>query len=91
MKLKDMPEVQYIPANSYEEQRKNRLDDAVADYLNDADCSASDMYTDLIDVITEWEKYHQEYYQKAEQLKNLVRGIQQPNTSKRHSRLDSLD
>ena len=47
-------------------------------------------YHDLVDVITEWEKYHQEYMQKAQSVKNLIRGIQQPN-SRKHNNLDSLD
>ncbi len=90
MKLKDMPEVPYVYPDTYSEQRKNRLDDCIADYLNDADTTPSDLYNDLVDVITEWEKYHQEYMQKAQSVKNLISGIQQP-VRKRHNDLGALD
>lgn len=90
MKLNDMPDVPYVYPNTYEEQRKNRLDDCVADYLNDQDVSPSDFFYDLLDVVTEWEKYHEEYMQKAQSVKSLICGRQQP-TSRKHSRLDALD
>lgn len=91
MKLKDMPEVPaYIHPGSYAEQRKNRLDDCISDYLNDDDITPSDLYHDLIDVVTDWEKYHQQEMQKAQGVKNLIRGIQQP-IRKKHAKLDSLD
>ena len=94
MKLKETPRAPevdpYIHPNTYAEQRKNRLDDCIADYLNDADITPSELYHDLVDVITEWEKYHQEYMQKAQSVKNLIRGIQQPNKRK-HNNLDALD
>ena len=90
MKLKDMPEVPYVYPDTYAKQRKDRLDDCIADYLSDADITPSDLYNDLMDVMTDWEKYHQENMQQVQAVKNLIRGIQQP-TRKRHNELDSLD
>ncbi len=90
MKLNDTPQMPYVYPDTYAKQRKDRLDNCIADYLSDDDVTPSDLFHDLMDVMTDWEKYHQENMQKVQSVKNLIRGIQQPNTRK-HSDLDALD
>ena len=73
---------------SYAEQRKERLQCIVDDYLNDQDVTSSEFYLDLKDSILDWSKYHQEQMQKANSVADLLSGIRQPE---RHGRLDALD
>ena len=50
---------------SYEEQRKDRLADAIEDYLNDPNVTSSELYLEMKDVVVDWAKYHQEQAQKS--------------------------
>jgi hydroxylamine reductase (hybrid-cluster protein) len=58
----------------YNNQRKNRLEDAVHDYLDDADTSILEFYNDLRDIIVEMNTYHKTFAEKAEGALVLVSG-----------------
>ena len=57
---------------TYESQRKDRLDDAVADYLNDDSITALTLYNDLIDVLNEWGNYHRKHLENVTLALKLV-------------------
>ena len=58
----------------YAEQRKERLADAVHDYLDDCDTTILEFYNDLRDIITEMNTFHKTYAEKAEGALLLVHG-----------------
>ena len=64
----------------YSKQRKDRLCDAVHDYLDDADASILEFYNDLRDIIVEMNTYHKTFAEKAEGALLLVHG--KPSTEK---------
>mgnify|MGYP001355004416 CR=1 FL=1 len=73
---------------SYAEQRKERLQSVVDDYLCDQDVTSSEFYLDLKESIEDWSKYHQEQFQKANKVSDLLDGLTRPA---RHGNLDALD
>lgn len=58
----------------YTKQRKDRLTDAVHDYLDDNDTSILEFYQDLRDIITEMNTFHQKFAEKAKGALLLVDG-----------------
>ena len=58
----------------YAKQRKDRLTDAVHDYLDDNDTSILEFYQDLRDIITEMNTFHQKFAEKAKGALLLVDG-----------------
>lgn len=77
-----------IRNSTYAEQRKERLQSVVDDYLTDQNVTSSEFYLDLKDSIEDWSKYHQEQMQKANKVTDLLDGFIQPA---RHGNLDALD
>ena len=59
---------------SYSNQRRLRLDDAIADYLNDEEVDARRCYEEMLSVIDEWIDYHKSHMEKAQDLKSLMQG-----------------
>ena len=55
-------------------QRKDRLTDAVHDYLDDANTSILEFYHDLRDIIVQMNSYHKTFAEKAEGALLLVHG-----------------
>lgn len=58
----------------YAKQRRERLADAVHDYLDDNDTTILEFYNDLRDIITEMNTFHKTYADKAEGALLLVHG-----------------
>jgi hypothetical protein len=58
----------------YISQRKERLSDAVHDYLDDADTTIFTFYNDLVGVVTEMDTYHKTFAEKAVNALLLLRG-----------------
>lgn len=58
----------------YINQRKERLTDAVHDYLDNSDTSILEFYNDLRDIIVEMNTYHKTFAEKAEGALLLVHG-----------------
>ena len=53
---------------TYSDQRKERLDDAVFDYLSDENVTAQQTYDDLINSIKSDAAYYKKYYEKCRDL-----------------------
>ena len=53
---------------SYSAQRKERLDDAIFDYLSDESTNAQQTYDDLINTIKSDAAYYKRYYEKCRDL-----------------------
>ena len=53
---------------SYSAQRKERLDDAIFDYLSDESTNAQQTYDDLINSIKSDAAYYKKYYEKCRDL-----------------------
>ena len=53
---------------SYSTQRKERLDDAIFDYLSDESTNAQQTYDDLINSIKSDAAYYKKYYEKCRDL-----------------------
>ena len=53
---------------SYSAQRKERLDDAIFDYLSDESVNAQQTYDDLINTIKSDAAYYKRYYEKCRDL-----------------------
>jgi hypothetical protein len=68
------PEIDFDWKAEYVKQRKDRLCDAVHDYLDDADTSILAFYNDLRDIIVEMNTYHKTFAEKAEGALLLVHG-----------------
>lgn len=58
--------------DTYRHQRKERLDDAVADYLTDDSISAVTFYDELVEVLREWEQYHDKHLNNVRLALKLV-------------------
>lgn len=61
-----------ISDKTYEEQRKHRLFDAVADYLDDDQVSAKHFYNDFIDVLNELGQHHAKQLNKFSELLRII-------------------
>jgi len=74
------------PDSTYAEQRKDRMGDAIGDYLNDEKVGARQAYEEILSEAQEWYDYHKKQLEKAQEFLNL---LQTPRS--RISQLDSLD
>ena len=72
--IEGRPELNVDWNAEYRRQRKDRLADAVHDYLDDSDTSILEFYNDLRDIITEMNTYHKTFAEKAEGALLLVNG-----------------
>ena len=57
-----------MSTKSYTSQRKERLDEAMFDYISDEQSDAQQTYDDLIDVIKGDAAYFKRYYEKCRDL-----------------------
>ena len=62
------------PDNTYEKQRKDRMGDAIGDYLTDEKVSSRQAYEEILSEVQEWIDYHRKFLTKAETLKELMLG-----------------
>ena len=72
----------------YIKQRKNRLTDAVHDYLDNSDTSILEFYNDLRDIIVEMSTFYKTFAEKADGALLLIHG--KPN-SKNMEMLETPD
>lgn len=56
---------------TYEEQRKQRLDEAVFDYIQDEKVTPKQFYEDLKDVLISNRKYYEEQLMRIDKISNL--------------------
>jgi len=59
---------------TYEEQRKDRMGDAIGDYLTDEKVDARQAYEEILSEIQHWIDYHRENLTKAENLYAFMQG-----------------
>lgn len=55
-------------------QRRERLADAIHEYLDDSDTTILEFYNDIRDIITEMNTFHKTFAEKAEGALLLVHG-----------------
>ena len=76
---------------SYSQQRRHRMDDAIADYLNDENVDARRCYEEMLSVIDEWIDYHKKNMEKAQDLKSLMQGNRLMDRMAMQQCIDDLD
>tara|TARA_S200002703_G_scaffold106432_1_gene92434 strand:+ start:246 stop:455 length:210 start_codon:yes stop_codon:yes gene_type:complete len=59
---------------TYEQQRKDRMGDAIGDYLTDEKVDARQAYEEILSEIQHWIDYHRENLTKAENLYAFMQG-----------------
>ena len=59
---------------TYEQQRKDRIGDAIGDYLTDEKIDARQAYEEMLTEIQSWIDYHQKFLVKAQNLYALMQG-----------------
>ena len=62
------------PDNTYEKQRKCRMQDAIDDYLNDEKVSSRQAYEEMLSCINDVIEYHEKAYCRARGLYDLMMG-----------------
>jgi hypothetical protein len=62
------------PDNTYEKQRKCRMQDAIDDYLTDDKVPARQAYEEMLSCIDDVVKYHEQAYCRAVGLRDLMMG-----------------
>ena len=58
----------------YNKQRRDRLSEAVGDYLTDESTSPEQFYNDLKKEVEDWVDYYKEYYDKSSQVLSYITG-----------------
>lgn len=58
----------------YARQRKDRMQDAIDDYLQDKDVTARRAYEEMLCCVQDVIKYHKDNLKKAEDLRDLMLG-----------------
>ena len=59
---------------TYAEQRRDRMGDAIGDYLTDEDVDARQAYEEILAEVQTWIDYHQKFLVKAQNLYALMQG-----------------
>jgi len=59
---------------SFENQRRDRLADAIGDYLTDESVDARQAYEEILAEVHGWVKYHEKFLVKAQNLYTLLQG-----------------
>ena len=62
------------PDNTYEKQRKCRMQDAIDDYLNDEKVSSKQAYEEMLSCINDVIQYHEKAYCRARGLYDYMMG-----------------
>lgn len=62
------------PDTTYNEQRKDRMQDAIEDYLCDDETTAQFAYDEMLECVKNMMDYHQKEYVKAQELYDLMSG-----------------
>ena len=58
----------------YNKQRRDRLSEAVGDYLTDESTSPEQFYSDLKTEVQDWVDYYKKYYDKSSQVLSYITG-----------------
>lgn len=74
MTIEGRPEIQHDWQAEYAKQRKDRMQDAIDDYLQDEKVEARQTYEEMLCCIQDVISYHKKNLKKAEDLRNLMLG-----------------
>ena len=58
----------------YDKQRRDRLSEAVGDYLTDESTSPEQFYNDLKGEVQDWVEYYKKYHEKSLQFLSYIQG-----------------
>ena len=58
----------------YNKQRRDRLSEAVGDYLTDESISPEQFYNDLKGEVQDWVEYYKKYHEKSSQVLSYITG-----------------
>ena len=72
--IEGRPEIQHDWEAEYSKQRRDRMQDAIDDYLQDDKVDARRAYEDILFCVDDVINYHKEQYDKAVALKSLLLG-----------------
>ena len=72
--VEGIPKIQHDWDKEYASQRKNRMQDAIDDYLQDDKVTARQTYEEMLDCVDDVRQYHKKEYDKANELYNLMLG-----------------
>jgi hypothetical protein len=61
--------------STYSEQRKDRLNDVISDYMNDEEVTAEELYQDILSEVKSWIDYHETYVKKHSALYLKLQGL----------------
>ena len=86
MTIEGRPEMEHWQTQ-YAVQRKDRMGDAIGDYLSDDKVEARQAYEEILSEAIDWRDYHQKQLTKAQQFLDLIH----PNRGESISNLDFLD
>ena len=64
--------------NTYDKQRKCRMQDAIDDYLNDEKVDARRAYEEMLSCVDDVINYHKKQHDRAAKLKSLLLGERDP-------------
>ena len=72
MTIEGRPEIQYDWEAEYARQRRDRMQDAIDDYLQDDKVTARRAYEEILCCVNDVIKYHKDNLKKAEDLRDLL-------------------
>ena len=70
----DRPFIKPPLRKSYEEQRKDRMQDAIDDYLQDGKVTARQTYEEMLSCVNDVIEYHKSSMERAIALRSLMMG-----------------
>ena len=77
------PSINSYPHNAakttYEAQRKDRMGDAIGDYLTDEKTTPKAAYEEILSEVKAWMDYHEKHYKQSKALYDLMRGESTPD------------
>ena len=79
MTIEGRPELNVDWNAEYEKQRKNRMQDAIDDYLQDDKVSARQTYEEMLSCVQDVIDYHKKEMDKAVALRSLMMGHREVN------------
>ena len=82
MTIEGRPEFQHDWEKQFEQQRKNRLQDAIDEYLQDEEVSPRRAYEEILSCVQDVMDYHRKQLDRSTVLKSLMMG---------HREVDDID
>ena len=74
MTIEGRPEIQHDWKKEFEKQRKDRLQDAIDEYLQDDEASPRRAYEEMLSCVDDVVNYHRKQYDRAVAFKSLLLG-----------------